>query len=136
MGENTEEKWNASQIIFHQQIRRTFQRKGAGDWLGSTYGAIQGAVTRLCERWSCRGPCPPSLASNPSRRTWKNDAQLDHVLVPEINNGQLVKVIRDRFLIPAIPFNKIKGVYYQCRTAAIMDIINGNLIYYESGYYE
>ncbi len=34
----------------------------------------------------------------------------DKVLVPEINNGQLVKVIRDTFLIPAIGFNKIQGI--------------------------
>jgi 2-oxoglutarate ferredoxin oxidoreductase subunit alpha len=31
------------------------------------------------------------------------------VIVPEINNGQLVKIIRSEFLIDAIPFNKIKG---------------------------
>jgi 2-oxoglutarate ferredoxin oxidoreductase subunit alpha len=29
--------------------------------------------------------------------------------VPEINNGQLVKIIRSEFLIDAIPYNKIKG---------------------------
>jgi 2-oxoglutarate ferredoxin oxidoreductase subunit alpha len=26
-----------------------------------------------------------------------------------MNNGQLVKVIRDKYMIPAIPFNKIQG---------------------------
>lgn len=31
------------------------------------------------------------------------------VLIPEINNGQLVKVIREKFLLPAVPFNKIQG---------------------------
>jgi 2-oxoglutarate ferredoxin oxidoreductase subunit alpha len=31
------------------------------------------------------------------------------VLVPEINNGQLVKIIRDQYLVDAKPFNKIKG---------------------------
>lgn len=34
----------------------------------------------------------------------------DQVLVPELNNGQLVRVIRDKYLIPAIPLNKIKGL--------------------------
>lgn len=33
-----------------------------------------------------------------------------YVLIPEINNGQLVKIIRDRFMIDAIPFNKIQGL--------------------------
>ena len=32
-----------------------------------------------------------------------------HVIVPEINNGQLVKIIRSEFLIDAVPYNKIKG---------------------------
>jgi 2-oxoglutarate ferredoxin oxidoreductase subunit alpha len=32
------------------------------------------------------------------------------VLVPEINNGQLIKIIRDRYLIDATGYNKIKGV--------------------------
>ena len=34
----------------------------------------------------------------------------DHVIVPEINNGQLVKIIRDQFFIDARPYNKIMGV--------------------------
>jgi len=34
----------------------------------------------------------------------------DHVLVPEINNGQLVKIIRDKFLVDAKPYNKVMGI--------------------------
>ncbi|MBX7140863.1 MAG: 2-oxoacid:acceptor oxidoreductase subunit alpha [Chitinophagales bacterium] len=34
----------------------------------------------------------------------------DKIIVPEINNGQLVKVIRDKYLLPAMPVNKIQGV--------------------------
>jgi 2-oxoglutarate ferredoxin oxidoreductase subunit alpha len=30
--------------------------------------------------------------------------------VPEMNNGQLVRMIRDQYLVPAEGFNKIKGV--------------------------
>jgi 2-oxoglutarate ferredoxin oxidoreductase subunit alpha len=30
-------------------------------------------------------------------------------LIPEINNGQLIKIIRDVYLVDAKPFNKIKG---------------------------
>ena len=36
--------------------------------------------------------------------------RFDKVLVPEMNNGQLVKIVRDKFLIDAKPFNKIKGL--------------------------
>ena len=34
----------------------------------------------------------------------------DQVLIPEINNGQLIKIIRDLFLIDAKGYNKIMGV--------------------------
>ncbi|MCB0568448.1 MAG: hypothetical protein KDC66_01730, partial [Phaeodactylibacter sp.] len=36
--------------------------------------------------------------------------QYDKVIVPEINNGQLSRVIRDEFLREVIPYNKIQGV--------------------------
>ena len=31
------------------------------------------------------------------------------VLIPEINNGQLVQLIKSKYLIPAEQFNKIQG---------------------------
>ena len=31
------------------------------------------------------------------------------ILIPEINNGQLIKIIRDQYMIDAKGFNKIKG---------------------------
>ena len=34
----------------------------------------------------------------------------EQVLVPEINNGQLVKIIRDVYMVDAKPYNKIMGV--------------------------
>ena len=34
----------------------------------------------------------------------------DKVLVPELNTGQLLRVIRDKFLIPATGLNKIQGM--------------------------
>ena len=32
------------------------------------------------------------------------------VLVPEINNGQLVKIIRDEYFVDAKAYNKIMGI--------------------------
>lgn len=77
---------------------------------GSTYGAIKTAVKELAEdgvevshmHVKYLNPLPKNLESLLK--------SFDKVLVPEINNGQLVKIIRERFLIDAIPFNKIKGV--------------------------
>jgi len=31
-------------------------------------------------------------------------------LIPEMNCGQLSKILRDKFMIPAIPLNKVQGV--------------------------
>jgi 2-oxoglutarate ferredoxin oxidoreductase subunit alpha len=77
---------------------------------GSTYGAIKTAVKEcLADGMSVAHaqvkymhPFPANLGTLL--------AQYDHVLIPEINNGQLIRLIRDRYLVPAIPFNKIKGV--------------------------
>ena len=37
----------------------------------------------------------------------------DKILIPEMNNGQLIKLIRDQYLVDAKPFNKIKGVPFE-----------------------
>ncbi len=36
-------------------------------------------------------------------------APFERILIPELNNGQLVRLIRDRYLKEAIPFDKIQG---------------------------
>lgn len=76
---------------------------------GSTYGAIQSAVNHLlADGYEVAHAHIRYLKPFP-----KNLGEIlynfDKVIIPEINNGQLVKVIRDKFMIPAIPFNKIKG---------------------------
>ena len=77
---------------------------------GGTYGSIKAAVRELQEQgYKVAHAHLRHLKPFP-----KNLGELlhnyDRVLVPEINNGQLVKVIRDKFMIPAIPFNKIQGL--------------------------
>jgi len=76
---------------------------------GSTYGAIREAV----ERCRSRGldvshahvryinPFPKNLGELLRR--------FDRVLVPELNLGQLVKLIRSQYLVPAESFPKIQG---------------------------
>ncbi len=39
----------------------------------------------------------------------------DHIIVPELNNGQLVNILRAEFLVDAKPLNKIKGVPFEAR---------------------
>jgi 2-oxoglutarate ferredoxin oxidoreductase subunit alpha len=76
---------------------------------GSTFGPIRQAVTDLQRegrsvahahlRWL--NPLPADLGDVLRR--------FRHVLVPEMNLGQLVKLIRAEYLVDAIPFNKIQG---------------------------
>jgi 2-oxoglutarate ferredoxin oxidoreductase subunit alpha len=35
------------------------------------------------------------------------------ILVPEINLGQLVKVLRSNFLVPAVGFNRVRGLPFR-----------------------
>jgi 2-oxoglutarate ferredoxin oxidoreductase subunit alpha len=34
----------------------------------------------------------------------------DQILIPEMNTGQLLSIIRNKFMVPAIGLNKIKGM--------------------------
>lgn len=77
---------------------------------GSTYGALKTAVRELIAEGvdvahahvKYIHPFPKNLHALMQR--------YEKVIVPEINNGQLVKLIREKYLVDAIPFNKIKGV--------------------------
>lgn len=40
----------------------------------------------------------------------RSSKNFDQVLIPEINNGQLIKIIRDTYLVDAKGYNKIMGV--------------------------
>ena len=77
---------------------------------GSTYGAIKSA----CKELQQQGHAVSHAHLRYIRPFPKNLGQMlknfDHVLVPEINNGQLVKIIRDVYFVDAKPYNKIMGV--------------------------
>jgi 2-oxoglutarate ferredoxin oxidoreductase subunit alpha len=77
---------------------------------GSTYGSVKGAMVELLEEGKdvahvhlrYLNPMPRNL-----EELLKNH---QYVLIPEINDGQLIRIIRDRYLTPAIGLNKIKGL--------------------------
>ena len=77
---------------------------------GSTYGAIKSAVAQIqAEGFKVSHahlrhlrPFPKNLGS-----ILKNFKQ---VLIPEINNGQLIKIIRDVYFVDAKGYNKIMGI--------------------------
>jgi 2-oxoglutarate ferredoxin oxidoreductase subunit alpha len=76
---------------------------------GSTYGAIRAAVQNMQTKGQSvsaihiryLNPLPPDLGDIFSG--------YDNILVPEMNMGQLLKVLRAKYLIPAVGLNKIKG---------------------------
>lgn len=80
---------------------------------GSTRGAIKAAVDRARERGQEVGaihlrhlnPFPGDLEPIFER--------FEHLLVPELNNGQLVKILRDRYLKPFISLSKVKGMPFK-----------------------
>ncbi len=77
---------------------------------GSTYGAIKTACSEMqAEGYSVSHahirylrPFPQNLGDIISN--------FDKVLIPELNNGQLVKIIRDQYLVDAIGYHKIMGI--------------------------
>ena len=77
---------------------------------GSTYGAIKSAVASLL----LEGHSVSHAHLRYVRPFPKNLGEIlksfDHVLVPELNNGQLIKIIRDQYLVDAKGCNKIMGI--------------------------
>lgn len=88
---------------------------------GSTYGAIKSAVAELVNQGLSVAhahlryvrPFPKNLGSI--------IANYEHVIIPELNNGQLIKIIRDRYLVDAKGYNKIQGVPFT-KTELIQEI--------------
>lgn len=77
---------------------------------GSTYGAIKSACAELqAQGYSVSHAHIRYLRPFP-RNLGELIRKFDQVLIPEINNGQLVKIIRDTYLVDAKPYNKVMGV--------------------------
>ncbi len=76
---------------------------------GSTYGAIRVACDRARERG--RNVARAHLYHlNPlPRNTGEVLRRYRQVLVPEMNTGQLLKIVRAEFLVPAEGYNKVQG---------------------------
>jgi 2-oxoglutarate ferredoxin oxidoreductase subunit alpha len=76
---------------------------------GSTYGSIKSAVVELIADGYEVSHAHLTYIKPFPRNLGEVLNNFDKILIPEINNGQLIKLIRDKYLIDAIGFNKIKG---------------------------
>ena len=76
---------------------------------GSTFGPIHQAVRRALNKGH-------DVAHVHIRHIWPMPQNMsvllkgfDHIIVPEMNTGQLKTVLRDQFLVDARPLNKVSG---------------------------
>ena len=80
---------------------------------GGTYGAIRSAV----EAKRAQGKSVSHLHLRYVNPLQKNVGEIlynfKHVLVPEINLGQLIKVLRAKYLVPAVGLNKVQGLPFK-----------------------
>lgn len=94
---------------------------------GSTFGAIKSACIEL----QSKGVSVSHAHLRYIRPFPKNLGDIiknfDHILIPEINNGQLIKIIRDMYMVDAKGFNKIMGtpIHKAELIEAIEQIVNG-----------
>ncbi len=104
----------------------TINGPAGGDLLVVGWGGTYGAITAAVEEAQAAGtsiasihlrhlcPLPPDLG--------QILRQYRRVLVPEINSGQLVRVLRAEYLVDAVGFNRVRGV--PLNTQEILDAIN------------
>ena len=77
---------------------------------GSTYGAIKSAVGELQAEGHAVSHAHIRYLRPFPRNLGDMIKNFEKVLIPEINNGQLIKIIRDVYLIDAKGYNKIMGI--------------------------
>src|SRR5438034_527316 len=104
----------------------TIHGPATGDVLVVGWGGTYGAITAAVERAQTEGkavasvhlrylnPLPPDLGQ--IVREYRK------VLVPEINSGQLVRVLRAEYLVDAVGFNRVRGL--PLASEEILDAIN------------
>ncbi|HXG00883.1 MAG TPA: 2-oxoglutarate ferredoxin oxidoreductase subunit alpha, partial [Bacteroidota bacterium] len=77
---------------------------------GSTYGSIKAAVQEARARGYSVSHVHLRYLNPFPKNLGEILYKFKQVLIPEINNGQLIKLIRAKYLVPAIGFNQVKGL--------------------------
>jgi 2-oxoglutarate ferredoxin oxidoreductase subunit alpha len=76
---------------------------------GSTYGTIKAAVRRVRQGGRKVDHAHVSHLNPLPRNTGDVLRSYDRILVPELNTGQLAKIVRAEFLVDATTFSKVQG---------------------------
>lgn len=86
---------------------------------GSTFGAIKSAVLQA----RAKGLDVSHAHVRYIKPFPKNLGEIlygfEHVIMPELNSGQLIKIIRDKYLIPAEGLNKVQGMPFSAEEILI-----------------
>ncbi len=100
-----------------------------GDVLIVGWGSTRGAIEVAAERLRASGVAAANLHI---RHVWPLPGDLApifaryrHLVVPEMNNGQMVRLLRDAFLLPFVPLGKIQGQPF--KAAEIVDFVTAIL---------
>lgn len=81
---------------------------------GSTRGAIEAAVDNIRHSGQYRIGAVHLRHLRPfASNLGEIVSQYEHVLIPELNNGQLVKILRDKFLLPFHSLGKTAGLPFK-----------------------
>jgi 2-oxoglutarate ferredoxin oxidoreductase subunit alpha len=80
---------------------------------GSTYGAIRSAVSHIRDSGKKVSHLHLRHLNPFPKNTGEILYKFKHVLVPEMNLGQLSKVLRAKYLVPTISLNKIQGLPFK-----------------------
>jgi 2-oxoglutarate ferredoxin oxidoreductase subunit alpha len=80
---------------------------------GGTYGAIRTAVESQKKKGNSVSHLHLRYVNPMPKNLGEILGKFKQILVPEINLGQLVKVLRSEFLVPAKGFNKVRGLPFR-----------------------
>ena len=76
---------------------------------GGTFGAVRSAVHRAQEQGKSVAHCHLRYMNPFPKNLGDILKSYDKVLIPELNTGQLSLLIRGKFLVDAIGYNKVQG---------------------------
>ena len=76
---------------------------------GGTYGALKTATQQLIAEGHKVSHAHLRYLNPFPKNIGELMSKFNKVVIPELNNGQLVKIIRDKYFIDAIAYNKIQG---------------------------
>ncbi len=80
---------------------------------GGTYGTIKTAVEKKRKEGKSVSQLHLQYINPMPKNVGDVLSKFKTILVPEINLGQLSKILREKFLVPAIGLNKVQGLPFR-----------------------